>query len=583
MDYDGDGDLDLLVSSGGKPFEGTWLFENPGGGKLPVFKAPRKVAVYKQHVQISPDGTVMTDGTVYSDFKRSGFEKPESLGVTLKDFYPAGRKTRANQWKRLDYDGDGDLDLIVGVGDWADYGWDDAYNAKGEWTNGPLHGFVFLLEKQADGYAPARKLETSDGAAIDVYGWPSPNFADFDGDGDLDLICGEFLDGFTAFENTGSRTKPVYAPGRRLKHGGKAVRMDLEMITPTAVDWDGDGDTDLIVGDEDGRVALVENLGGWDFAQPKYFRQEAEFVKFGALVTPVSADWDGDGDEDLIAGNTAGYLGFIENLGGGEKPRWAEPQRLQADGKAIRIEAGPNGSIQGPAEAKWGYTTLSVADWDGDGLPDLIVNSIWGKVVWHRNVGTRSKPKLAAAAPVAAREPVKPKWTWWSPAPHEFVTQWRTTPLAVDWNQDGRMDLVGLDAEGYLALFERAQGGELLPGARIFHSDGPTATDRRGQPISAGPGPLRLNADAAGRSGRRKLSLADWDGDGKPDLLVNSKSADWYRNLGEGRLLYQGPLTTEELAGHTTSPTTVDWNGDGVRDLLIGAEDGYLYYMENRR
>ena len=64
----------------------------------------------------------------------------------------------------------------------------------------------------------------------------------------------------------------------------------------------------------------------------------------------------------------------------------------------IRIQAGPNGSIQGPCEAKWGYTTLTVADWDGDGLPDLVVNSIWGKVHWYRNVGTRKAPRLAAAA-----------------------------------------------------------------------------------------------------------------------------------------------------------------------------------------
>jgi len=80
--------------------------------------------------------------------------------------------------------------------------------------------------------------------------------------GDLDLICGEFLDGFTYFENIGTRTEPKYAPGRRVKTAdGQPLAMDLEMIVPTAIDWDKDGDTDLIVGDEDGRVALIENTG----------------------------------------------------------------------------------------------------------------------------------------------------------------------------------------------------------------------------------------------------------------------------------------------------------------------------------
>ena len=75
-------------------------------------------------------------------------------------------------------------------------------------------------------------------------------------------------------------------------------------------------------------------------------------MKFGSLATPVGFDWDGDGREDLICGNAAGCIGLIRNLGG-DPPRWAAPQYLEADGKPIRILAGPNGSVQGPAEAKW--------------------------------------------------------------------------------------------------------------------------------------------------------------------------------------------------------------------------------------
>src|SRR5690606_10891415 len=128
----------------------------------------------------------------------------------------------------------------------------------------------------------------------------SPNCIDFDGDGDLDILCGEFLDGFTYFENTGTRTAPVYAAGRRLRTpAGDFLTMDLQMITPVAIDWDRDGDPDLIVGDEDGRVAFVENTGEFRdavpvFLPPRYFRQEADTPKFGALATPFGCDWDGD-------------------------------------------------------------------------------------------------------------------------------------------------------------------------------------------------------------------------------------------------------------------------------------------------
>ena len=175
------------------------------------------------------------------------------------------------------------------------------------------------------------------------------------------------------------------------------------MIVPVAIDWDDDGDHDLIVGDEDGRVALVEHTGTDPptacprFLPPRYFQQKAADLKFGALVTPCAADWDGDGDQDLVVGNSAGYFGWFENLDGGNPPRWSAPRLLEADGQPIRIMAGPNGSIQGPCEAKWGYTVPDVADWDGDGDLDLLVNSIWGAIVWFENVGTRRQPRLSAA------------------------------------------------------------------------------------------------------------------------------------------------------------------------------------------
>jgi hypothetical protein len=588
MDFDGDGDHDLVVVCPDKPSNGTYFFENTSGNvKMPVFKPARKISRGAQNIQVSYiDGKprVLGPGREFTEFRRRGLDVSTKLPLAAKIGYKG--KTRANQWKYVDFDGDGKLDLAVGIGDWTAYGWDDAYNGQGKWTNGPLHGYVHIARNVGTNkqprYETPRKLSAGS-KPIDVFGWPAPNFADFDADGDLDLMCGEFLDGFTYFENVGSRTRPKYATGRHLQHDGRKLTMDLQMVVPVAFDWDKDGDTDLIVGDEDGRVALIEHTGRIDeglpqFLPPHYFQQRADTVKFGALATPCSIDWDGDGDEDILCGNTAGYVALIENLGG-YPPRWAAPERLKAAGKTIRIQAGNNGSIQGPCEAKWGYTTLTAGDWNHDGLPDLVVNSIWGKVVWYRNIGTRNKSELAAAEPIEVAwtgKPPKPAWNWWNPVGNNLVTQWRTTPVLVDWNRDGLNDLVMLDHEGYLAFFERKRNaGKLVlsPGNRMF-------VDEAGKAI-------RFNAGRAGKSGRRKLAVVDWDGDGRLDILANSANADWWQNVGErdGKVVLKnrGLLNKRNVAGHTSSPTVVDWNKDGIPDLLVGAEDGRLYYAENSR
>ena len=145
VDWDGDGDLDLVVDCPCKPYNGIWFFENPGGSKTPVFKAGKRLRGSLRNIQVS-----WVDGK--PRFLATGKEVSADLN-TLTRIYPTDRverhrKIRANQWKYVDYDGDGALDLIAAVGIWDDYGWDNAYNAKGEWTNGPLHGYVYLMRNK---------------------------------------------------------------------------------------------------------------------------------------------------------------------------------------------------------------------------------------------------------------------------------------------------------------------------------------------------------------------------------------------------------------------------------------------------
>jgi len=585
VDYDKDGDYDLLVNCPDKPYNGIYFFENTEGNVvMPVFKPG--VRISKAYKNIQP--SYVNDEVKYLI---PGKEIVSLENEQVKEIYPSenihieGNKIRANQWKYCDYDGDDALDLIVSVGDWADYGWDNAFDEKGIWKQGPLHGYLYLIKNENTTRQPKYnepELIYADANPIDVYGMPSANFADFDKDGDLDIICGEFVDQFTYFENIGTRSLPKYKSGIKLSYLDQPITMDLEMIIPVAIDWDKDGDVDLIVGQEDGRVVLIENTGKVDnntpqFELPKFFKQQADDVKLGALVTPFSVDWDNDGDEDLICGNTAGYVGFIENLDGSSSPKWAEATYLKADDNVIHIQAGYNGSIQGPCEAKWGYTTLSVGDWNQDGLHDIIINSIWGKILWYENIGNKKNPKLAAAKPIEVEwesDNLYPSWFWWKPKDKNLVTQWRTTPFVIDWNKDNLMDLVVLDHEGYLAFFERTKQDDelkLLPGKRIFFDENNEH--------------LRLNPKSAGSSGRRKISIVDWDLDGKLDLLANSKNVNFFKNISseDGKVKFKdmGMVNEKILAGHSTSPTIVDWDKNGIPDLLLGAEDGYFYYFQN--
>lgn len=583
VDYDQDGDFDLLVACPDKPSRGVYFFENTTQNakeKLPVFRSGVRVGQAHQNMMlsmVSDQPVVLRPGYEYrrdASTNKFDFSKPKKIDAIVN---PNRTRTRANMWRYVDFDGDGDHDIVVGSGDWSDLGWDHAYDRQGNWQNGPLHGYLYLMTNEGSEQSPEfskspRRL-LAGGSEIDVYGWPSPNFADFDNDGDLDLLCGEFMDGFTYFQNIGSRQEPKYAAGKKLNAAsGKPLVMHVQMITPTAVDWDQDGDVDLIVGDEDGRVALVENTGKIVdqtpvFAEPQFFQQEADTLKFGALATPFAYDWDGDGDEDIVCGNTAGNIALFDNLGTGKEglPKWAAPKLLQVrsqDGRMhpFRVMAGPNGSIQGPCEAKWGYTTLSVADWDGDGDGDIIYNSILARLgLLINDSGTLLEQTFDSGL-----QELPPKWYWWQSESSATLTQWRTTPIAIDFDGDQKLDLVLLDQEGFLTL--RPSGGKAQ---RIF-------VDEDGVP-------LQLNPGTCGRSGRVKLEVVDWDSDGRLDVLVNSENATWYRNCetrGDKVVLKKiGNLAKRNVAGHTSSPAVCDFDEDGKPDLLVGSENGRIYHI----
>lgn len=589
MDYDGDGDYDLLVSTDDRPYNGLYFFENKGGDKKhPVFEPAVRISDGLDDVTISYDGKtpiITSPGNIYPNIKEMGLSKSKKIDFKGKIHTPDG-EIQAEEWSFADFNSNGALDIIVGIGDY-----------KGSVSN--KTGYVYYIENKGTNNKPKYKTPVkvqANGKPINVYGNPSPAVADFNGDKKLDIITGEFLDKLTFFENIGSKTSPKFITGKYLKDKtNQLIKMDLQMLKVTSLDWTKDGHVDLIVGQEDGRVALIENTGKVkngvpEFKKPYYFKQKADDVKVGVLATPVSYDWNGDGKEDLLVGDSSGRISFVENLNGQNPPKWAAPIYLKAAGKEIRIQPGNKG---GPEEEKWGYTNLHVADWDHDGLSDIVSNSITGEVIWYKNIGTRQNPELAAAKAIEVDwegETPKPKWNKWNPVGNSLVTQGRTNPFVIDLNKDGLNDLVMLDHEGYLAFYERDnENGKLIlnQGKRIFLGEkGSSKYNRHGQPTVAAKGPIQMNTETKGGSGRRKFTMTDWNGDGKLDLIVNGKpNVRLLLNVGTTKEPFlfrdKGDIAEGVLAGHSTAPTIVDWGKTGVPNLLIGAEDGHLYYFQN--
>src|SRR5262249_41862979 len=155
-------------------------------------------------------------------------------------------------------------------------------------------------------------------------------------------------------------------------------------------------------------------------------------------------------------------------------------------------------------------TSPVLVDWDNDGDLDLIVGSSLEAFLYLENKGSKTKPSFAA--PIRLTLGGKP-----------LETVWRTRPVAQDVTGDGWKDLLALDTEGMLTLYRRGADGkhELQPGERILDSAGK---------------PIKLDGSAR-ETGRTTLTLMDWDGDGKLDLIAgnaieNFDGLRWYRNVG---------------------------------------------------
>jgi len=155
----------------------------------------------------------------------------------------------------VDLDGDGKRDILSG-----------SYSRQDE----AMAGLFQVLRGQKDGnFKPAEPLQGTDEKPliipVEKENWienicTRPFAVDWNGDGNLDLVVGNFAGTFYLFKGEG---KGKFAPmPDKIMVGDRPLKIDGHHSDPFVVDWDGDGDLDLLSGSSDGGVQWAENRAG---------------------------------------------------------------------------------------------------------------------------------------------------------------------------------------------------------------------------------------------------------------------------------------------------------------------------------
>ncbi|BAZ12675.1 YD repeat-containing protein [Calothrix sp. NIES-4071] len=274
-DINGDGRLDIIVGKSDGTIASFQNYESDTG------------------LTYAEQGATSTNITIFVPLQNTGLTFPRVITVNANPFNGIDVGDLSSP-ALVDIDGDNDLDLIAGSAD----GTLKYYKNTGSATN------------------PSYVAQTGTANpfnSIDVGLLSSPAFADLDGDGDRDLVVGDWEGNLKYYKNTGSATSPRYIAQTGTANPFNSAAVGARAF-PTLFDVDNDGDFDLLVGERNGSLTYYRNTGSP--TNPLFTRQSDSLfygINGGTYISPTLGDLNGDGAVDVIAGSSDGTLKYFVN------------------------------------------------------------------------------------------------------------------------------------------------------------------------------------------------------------------------------------------------------------------------------